>query len=343
MPTLTDVARLAGVSRSTVSLVLRESPLVAEATRERVMSALEESRYVYNRHAANLRTVRTNTVGIVVSDFSNPYYAELLAGVESVLEQAGRIAFISHTEESLPRQQRFLKRMLEQRVEGILISAAGGTRSDSMQPFVEAGIPVVQVLRAVDARRFDFVSGENRLGVRFATEHLLGLGHRRIGYLGSSVPSSVRADRLEGYKEALLLHGIGLKPALVRECMPVWLDAKAAMADLLTLRSPPTALVCFNDLLALGAMLALSESGREPGRDFAVVGFDDIQLASAWQPGLTTIAVRPREIGREAGNLLLERIRGSPRPPQSVLLAPRLVIRDSCGASLRHQTRHEVR
>jgi LacI family transcriptional regulator len=336
MPTLTDIAKLAGVSRSTVSLVLRESPLVADATRERVLSALETSGYVYNRHAANLRSVRTDTVGLVVSDFTNPYYAELLAGAEAVLEDAGRISFIAHTEESLPRQDRFLKRMLEQRVDGVVISAASGTRSDALQPFVDAGIPVVQVLRAVDARRFDYVSGDNRLGIRFATEHLLGLGHRRIAYLGTSVKTSVSDDRFIGYKEALAHHGIETDLSLVRACLPIWLDAKAAMLNLLALPEPPTALVCFNDLLALGAMLALSDSGRQPGRDFAVVGFDDIQLASAWRPGLSTIAVRPREVGREAGNLLLERIGGSTRPPQSVLLAPRLVIRDSCGAS-RHQ------
>lgn len=337
MPNLTDIAKLAGVSRSTVSLVLRESPLVAEATRKRVRSALEKSGYLYNRQAANLRTTRTDTVGIVVSDITNPYYAELVAGAESILEQSGRVAFITHTEESLPRQERFLKRMREQRVDGVLISAASGTRSAALQPFVDAGIPLVQIVRGVDTRRFDYVSGDNRLGVRFATEHLLGLGHRRIGYLGSSVASSVTRDRFAGYKDALARQQIDPDPALVRECLPTWSEATAAMASLLSLRDPPTALACFNDILALGAMLALSESGRLPGRDFAVVGYDDVQLAAAWKPGLTTIAVRPRELGREAGQLLLDRINGSTRSPQSILIAPRLVIRESCGASLQRE------
>jgi LacI family transcriptional regulator len=337
MPTLTDIAKLAGVSRSTVSLVLRESPLVADVTRKRVRSALEKSGYLYNRQAANLRTTRTDTVGIVVSDLTNPYYAELVAGAESILEQSGRVAFITHTEESLPRQERFLKRMREQRVDGVLISAASGTRSAALQPFVDAGIPLVQIVRGVDTRRFDYVSGDNRLGVRFATEHLLSLGHRRIGYLGSSVASSVTRDRFAGYKDALARQQISPDPALLRECLPTWSEATAAMASLLSLRDPPTALACFNDILALGAMLALSESGRLPGRDFAVVGYDDVQLASAWKPGLTTIAVRPRELGREAGQLLLDRINGSTRSPQSILIAPRLVIRESCGASLQRE------
>lgn len=332
MPTLTDVSRLAGVSRSTVSLVLRDSPLVSAKTREKVLAALESSGYVYNRHAANLRSVRTDTIGIVVSDFTNPFYAELVAGAESVFEETGRVAFVTHTEESLPRQDRFLRRMLEQRVDGVLISAASGTRAAVLQPLVDAAIPVVQVLRAVDSRRFDYISGDNRLGVGFATEHLVGLGHRRIAYLGSSVATSVTEDRYGGYADTLLRHGLRPDPQLIRGCLPRWVDAKAAMLELLALPEPPTALVCFNDLLALGAMLAVSESGRRPGRDFAIVGYDDIELASAWRPGLTTIAVRPREMGREAGRMLLERIGGTPRPPQRVLVAPRLVIRESCGA-----------
>jgi LacI family transcriptional regulator len=333
MPTLNDVARLAGVSRSTVSLVLRSSPLVADGTRERVLESMHACGYVYNRQAANLRTAGTQTIGIVVSDFTNPFYAELAAGAESVLDQSGQVAFITHTEESLPRQERFLRRMLEQRADGVLISAASGTKASAFQPFVDAGIPVVQVLRAVDGRRFDFVSGDNRLGVSFATEHLLKLGHRRIAYLGTSVASSVSEERHAGYADALVRHGLGVDPALVTSSLPRWSDAKQAMVALLALPAPPTALVCFNDLLALGAMLAITESGRAPGRDFAVVGFDDIELAAVWRPGLTTVAVRPREIGREAGRVLLERIGGARRPAERVLLAPRLVVRQSCGAT----------
>jgi LacI family transcriptional regulator len=332
MPTLNDVARLAGVSRSTVSLVLRSSPLVAEDTRERVLESMHACGYVYNRQAANLRAESTQTVGIIVSDFTNPFYAELAAGAESVLDQGGQVAFITHTEESLPRQERFLRRMLEQRVDGVLISAAGGTRASAFQPFVDADIPVVQMLRAVDARRFDYISGDNRLGVSFATEHVIQLGHRRIAYLGTSVASSVSEERRDGYVDALTRHGVAIDPALERSCLPRWNDAKQAMNTLLALPQPPSALVCFNDLLALGAMLAISDAGRRPGRDFAVVGFDDIELASVWRPGLTTVAVRPREIGREAGRILLERIAGARRPAERVLLAPRLVVRESCGA-----------
>lgn len=333
MPTLNDVARLAGVSRSTVSLVLRSSPLVAEDTRLRVLESMHACGYVYNRQAANLRAESTQTVGIVVSDFTNPFYAELAAGAESVLDQGGQVAFITHTEESLPRQERFLRRMLEQRADGVLISAAAGTRASAFQGFVDAGIPVVQMLRAVDAHRFDYVSGDNRLGMSFATEHVMKLGHRRVAYLGSSVASSVAEDRYGGYVDALTRHGVALDRARVASCLPRWSDAKQAMNALLALSPPPTALVCFNDLLALGAMLAISESGRQPGRDVAVVGFDDIELASVWRPGLTTVAVRPREIGREAGRVLLERIAGARRPAERVLLAPRLVVRESCGAA----------
>ncbi len=334
MSTLNDVAKHAGVSRSTVSLVLRASPLVAAGTRARVEASMRACGYVYNRHAANLRAARTYTIGLVVSDVTNPFYAELVAGVEGVLEAAGNVVFITNTEESSERQQRFLRRMLEQRVDGVLISAAGGTGPSAFDAFADAGIPVVQMLRAVDTRRFDYVSGDNWLGTSLATEHLIRLGHRRLGYLSTSVRSTVTEERQQGFRETLARHGFAPDPRALGSCMPNWQEAKRAMAEMLAAPRLPTAVICFNDLIALGAMLAISESGRVPGRDLAVVGFDDIELASAWRPSLSTVAVRAREMGHEAGRMLLQRIAAPARAPDHVILAPRLVVRESSGASL---------
>jgi LacI family transcriptional regulator len=334
MATLTDVASHAGVSRSTVSLVLRGSPLVADATRARVEVSMRTCGYVYNRHAANLRAARTQTIGLVVSDITNPFYGELVAGVEAVLEAAGNVVFITNTEESGERQGRFLRRMLEQRVDGVLISAASGTRPSAFDAFADAGIPVVQMLRAVDTRRFDYVTGDNRLGTSLATDCLIGLGHRRIAYLGTRVKSSVTDERLEGFRDTLRRHGLASDPRHVASCLPNWQEAKRAMAAMLAALPLPTGLVCFNDLIALGAMLAIAESGRQPGREIAVFGFDDIELASAWRPSLSTIAVQAREMGHEAGRLLLQRIEAPTRAPDRVLLAPRLVVRESSGAPL---------
>jgi LacI family transcriptional regulator len=334
MATLNDVAKHAGVSRSTVSLVLRASPLVADATRSRVEASMRACGYVYNRSAANLRAARTYTIGLVVSDVTNPFYAELVAGVEAVLEAAGNVVFITNTEESGERQQRFLRRMLEQRVDGVLISAAGGTKPSAFDAFADARIPVVQMLRAVDTQRFDYVTGDNRLGTSLAAEHLIRSGHRRIGYLGTRVGSTVTAERLEGFRETLVRYGLAPDPRTIRSCLPNWQEAKSATAEILAAPRVPTALLCFNDFIALGAMLAIAESGRVPGRDLAVVGFDDIELASAWRPSLTTVAVRAREMGNEAGRLLLQRIASPSRPPDHVIFAPRLVVRESSGVPL---------
>jgi LacI family transcriptional regulator len=194
--TVKDIARHAGVSPATVSLVLQKSSLVAEATRARIQSSIDSLGYVYYRAAANLRTRLTHTVGLVVCEITNPFYAELTAGIDDVLDRAGWVAFLANTAESPARQNRFIARMREQRVDGILLAPAEGTSPRLVDDLRQHGVPVVQMLRRLGRQRADHVSADFRLGMTLAAEHLIRLGHQRIAFVGGArLRRMAQADR----------------------------------------------------------------------------------------------------------------------------------------------------
>ena len=329
--TLKDVADSAGVSRSTVSLVLRNSPLIAKKTHDRVQAAIKAVGYVYNRSAANLRTRRSGIVGLVICEISNPFFAEFTAGIDAVLDHAGLVSFLGNTAESPARQDRFIDRMQEHNAEGLILVPADATSSRLVQRLGVWGAPCVQALRYLTGRDEDYVGADYRLGMAMATEHLIGLGHRRIAFIGGTKRTSATAERHAGYRSAL--NRYGMNDDLIVYCPPVLSAGPPAISELLKRADPPTAAVCFNDLTAFGVMLGLSELGIRPGLEFGVVGFDDIADAASWRPALTTVATKPHQIGEDAANLLLHRIATPQGGPERVILPPRLVVRDSCGAT----------
>jgi LacI family transcriptional regulator len=331
--TVKDIARHAGVSPATVSLVLRKSPLVARATREKIESSIDSLGYVYDRAAANLRTGRTHTIGLIVCEITNPFYAELTAGIDDALDRAGWVAFLANTAESPARQDRFIERMREQRVDGLLLSPAEGTEAETVERLHRHGMPVVQVLRRVGRGKADHVGADFRLGMTLAAEHLIRLGHKRIAFVGGGRRASPARDRAAAYRETLARYGLPLGPVV--NCPPTREDGARAVGDLVRgRRDDPTAILCFNDLCAFGVMLGLADRGLTVGRDVAVIGFDNISEAAHHRPALTTIDIGARHIGEEAARLLVRRI-GSPRgAPESVILPPRLIVRSSCGAEL---------
>jgi LacI family transcriptional regulator len=329
-----DIARHAGVSPATVSLVLRKSPLVAEATRAGVQSSIESLGYVYHRAAANLRMRLTHTVGLVICEITNPFYAELAAGVDDALDQAGWVAFVANTAESPDRQGRFIARMREHRVDGILLAPAEGTAAAAVDELKRQGLPVVQMLRRVGGRNADYVSADFRLGMTLATEHLIRLGHQRIAFIGGGRRVTPAQDRIEAFREILPRFGLRVGPIV--KCIPNREGGARAIEELFrTKRSAPTAVLCHNDLCALGAMLGLADRGLSPGRDVAVIGFDNIPEASMHRPALTTVAIGAREIGEESARLLLRRIKSPDGPSERIILPPKLIIRSSCGGGAR--------
>lgn len=323
--TLSDVATLAAVSRSTVSLVLRESPLVAEKTRSQVLVAIEQLGYVYNRGAASMRSGRSQTIGLVVSEITNPFYAELTAGIERVLEEAGLLTFLANTNEDANRQARFLQRMLEQGADGIILSPAEGTGRKAIEHLQRSRLPVVQILRQVQGTDTDYVGADYCLGVELATEHLIKQGHTSIAFLGAARRTSASVERLLGFRNTLNRHG--LEPQQIAPCPSSRVEAAEAVIAIMRGPHPPTALLCHNDLIAHGALSALSQLNLEPGRDVAVVGFDNVAKSAISRPPLTTVAVGTKQIGEVAAQTLLRRIARPGARSERIVLPPRLVIR----------------
>jgi LacI family transcriptional regulator len=323
--TLKDVAARARVSRATVSLVLRGSPLVASATRQRVEEAIALVGYVYNRGAARLRTGNSGAIGLIIPGITNPFYAELTAGADDVLDVEGRLTFLATSNDRPEREERLIRRIREQGVDGIILCAAEGSSPSLLQQLRAWRVPVVQILRAIAGIDGDFVAPDYRVGTQMALDHLVARGHRRISLMPSAKDTSATRERIESFRATMQRHGLG--PGVITRGSMSREDAAAEMGRVLDKRSPPTAVICHNDLMALGAIGELRRRGLTPGHDIGVIGFDDIPEASNAVPALSTVATFPKDIGVQAARLLLRRIAIPDGPAERIMIAPALVVR----------------
>jgi LacI family transcriptional regulator len=328
--TLHDLARHAGVSRATVSLVLRKSPLVADKTRAAVLESVRALGYVYNRGAANLRTQRSHTIGVSINEITNPYFTELTAAIQRAFLNHGRTVFIANSEEDPARQDQFIATMREYNADGLAICPSRGTSRETLRRLKAQGVACVLVSRDIAGSGLDYAGHANEAGMCEAVEHLIGLGHRRIAMIGGNDLVSTGRERRAGHRKALELHGIAVDPRLVVEGDAATRSFGAAtVKHLLTLDEPPTAAVCFNDVIAFGVMLGLRQVGKEPGCDFAVVGYDDLAEAELWMPALSTVRNDTVALGAAAAQLLLDRIEAPDAPARRIVLAPKLILRES--------------
>jgi len=331
--TVTDIARASGVSRSTVSLVLRGSPLVHADTRARVESELKRQRYIYNRGAANLRRRTSSSIGLVIHDLSNPFFAEFAAGVDEALSEQGYVTLLGSTGESPQRQQAVLASLLEHPSAGIILSPAEDSTVAELRAVLSEHTHVLLFNRELDGTDdWDFLALDNEHGTCMATEHLIALGHRRIAFFGGHANSSSCRQRRSGYMQAMTAAGLVVQPQWLIESAPNRLEAAERTGALFEDDTHPTAAVCYNDTVALGLMLGLATRGIQPGREFAVTGFDDIAEASATTPPLTTLAAEPRVRGRQAVQLLLRRMATPDAPPTRTIVPVQLHVRESSGA-----------
>lgn len=336
--TVSDIAAGCGVSRATVSLVLRGSPLVHRDTRARVQAEIVRQGYVYHRGAANLRRRASNAVALVLNDLSNPFFAEFAGGVDAVLAEAGYVMLLGSTGESPERQQAVLASLIEHDPAAVILSPAEHSDPTRLHRVLGTRTPVLVFNRALTdgdkpddepGSGWDFLALDNRHGARVATEHLLAQGHRAIAFFGGHRDSSSCGERRAGYRDALDAAGIAPDPQWLVECAPTRLEATRQTGALFARDPAPTAAVCYNDAVALGLMSGLAARGRQAGHDFAVIGFDDIPEAAASTPPLSTIAVAPRERGMQAARLVLARLRGDSDLPRTTVAPAELHVRAS--------------
>ena len=332
--TILDIARHAGVSKSTVSLVLQGSALIKPETAGKVKKAIEDVGYVYNRGAANLRKADSNVVGMVINDLSNPFFAELAVGIERVFQSAGIVPFIANTAENPVRQEEVIKSLMEQGVGGLIVSPARGTSPDAFKRLEIAGLPVVFAMRRLPESRIPAVVPDNHRGACLAAAHLIRKGHRRLAFFGGSPDLVVYHERIGGFREACETLGIAPGSITVVEGETSRKGGMACLDTALSLAEPPTAALCFNDAVAFGVMLALRKRGMEPGRDFAVVGFDDVVEAQHYMPALTSVAVDTGGLGERAAHAVLKMMQSRTTRAEDHIGAVNLVVRDSCGPDL---------
>lgn len=327
---LLDVAKAAGVSRATASLVLRQSPLVADGTRQRVIAAMESLGYIYNRGAANLRRKSTGTIGLVLSDIGSPFFSMLMAGVDEVNDAGSVVTLIANSVDSPDRQIRQIRHLREHNVDGIILCPAIGSDETLAAELVRLDLPYVQALRYAEWLGADYVGADYRAGTEKAVRHLVEAGYRRIVFVGATALHSAARERNEGFRHAIGLHG--LDAGLIVAGAPDNTYDVAAFDRLLKARNPPDAAVCYNDVIALDVMNRLRALGRQPGQDFAVVGMDNLPQAEGAFPALTTVATHPRDVGRKAAALLQTRIAQSRLAGgEHIIVPPSLIVRQSCG------------
>lgn len=327
--TLVDVAREAGVSRATASLVIRNSPLVAAATREKVEAAIEKLGYVKNLTAARLRAEQNQIVGLVVPNLSNPFFARLLAGIEEVLDEANLAVLLANSHDDPDRQRDVLRRMREHGVNGVIICPAAGTPADwHDHPSVRA-MPTVQVLRRVtDA--LDYIGVDYKAGVGQAVDHLVGLGHSKITFAVHGRIHSAYTERVEGFAQSMSMNGLD-SDGLVRVPDRI-ADIPAAARTIFEKRPGCTATLCFNDVIAIGLAAGLQDLGLTIGREHSLIGFDDVHDGEVIRPPLTSVATHPTSIGRSAGRRMIERLTDRSASPESQILNVDLKLRQSSGA-----------
>lgn len=326
--TILDVAAAAKVSKSTVSLVLKASPLIPVETAERVRAAARQLGYVYNRRAGELRGRSSRTIGVVVNDLANPFFAEILVAVERTLVEAGHVVLMAHTNEDLDRQTQVMRTMREQGAAGLVLCPAYGTPRTFPKEVQSWSIPLVVMIRTLGPGRYDFAGADNERGVYAATRHLLDAGHRRIGFLGG-LTGVVLEQRLKGFRAALAERDVPFNDDWLVATKPTRQGGYETMNALLDRTPRPTAAICYNDVVAFGALSALGERDMRAGVDFALMGFDNVQDAAHSNPPLSTVDVRPAELGAHAAEILLERIRVPGRARQTFLAQPQLVLRQS--------------
>ncbi len=334
MATLKDVAERARVSIGTVSNVINGSVPVSPGRRTRVSDAIRQLGYHPDHIARSLRTRRTRTLGMVISDITNPFFSQLVRGAEDAALEHKYLLLAFNTDDHLDRERQGLELLRNRRVDGVLlvVSPARGTPSH-IADILAAGTPVVCLDRVPRGARVPSVTVNNAHGARECVRHLLDRGHRRIAILTGSLRLQTARERLKGYKQAFKSAGFQVDPDLIREG-DYRADSGYALARVLLSRpDPPSALFTSNGLMAIGALQAAAELGLLCPKDVAIATFDDLPVAGILRPPLTSVAQPAYKMGYKGAELLIQMVESKKKrqPPVKIKLPTELQIRESTG------------
>ena len=325
---IVEIAKAAGVSHSTVSRALRNSPLVNAATGQRIRSLAQEMGYVPSAIGRGLAMQSTRTVGLVVTTIADPFVTEIARGVEEQAMDHGYGLFLCQSAAQPQREIAAVRALHENRVAGVIVTSS--RVGERYLPLLEQmKVPIVLINNEHAGPYIGFVAIDDVHGGRLATEYLLDLGHRCIAYIGGWPEASSSRDRLQGYSEALHSRGLAVNPDLVKAGTGRMEGGYEAMRQLLQAHPRPTAAFCYNDATAIGALKALHEAGIQIPGQFSVIGFDDIALAAYTTPPLTTIAQPKYAMGQLAMRMLLNLL-SKQEQVQNVTLQGQLIVRSSC-------------
>jgi LacI family transcriptional regulator len=329
--TIKDVANRAEVSITTVSHVINKTRFVSQELVQRVQAAMEELNYQPNTLARSLRMGETKTIGLIVPDNSNPFFAEVSRIIEDISFEKGYGVFLCNSDGILEKEAAYIRMLIAKQVDGIIFIAAENTQ-ENLTDLTHRNFHVVVVDRDLPDSTIDVVLVNNELGGCEAVNYLLNLGHIRIACITGPSQLTPNAARVEGYRLALHKAGIPLREELVVPGDFRSLSGEKAMERLLQLDEPPTAVFACNDLMAIGALRALRNHNLRVPEDISVIGFDDIPTSGEVTPALTTIAQPIAKLSTCAAELLIKRIQGDHKSEaaQRIILDTQLVIRDSC-------------
>lgn len=328
--TMKDIARETGTSVPTVSLILSGKPFrVSEETRQKVLKAAEDMHYVRNRAASDLRMGVNNTIGLIVPDISNDFYSTFAKGVERECRERGWGVILNNSDNQPTREREYIELMYGKNVEGIILASAAGDESqetDNMNVLSKRGIPYVMLDFSGEGNA-DVVTGDHLAGGRTATEYLIRLGHKRIACITGPQYLEGSRSRLEGYRQALESNGLIFDSNLVFEGDYTY-DTTVEVSRMMDWNGF-TAVFAFNDLMALAVCNVASEMGYSVPGDYSVIGYDDMFFSGLMNPGLTTMSQPLQQMGREAAEMLIRRVR-EPKVERMVKVhVPKLVVRSS--------------
>lgn len=329
MSTIADVAKLAGVSTMTVSRVINNSGYTSQETRERVEKAIQELGYIPNSLARSLRYKRTRTIGLILTDITNPFFTTLARGVEDAASEHGFSVIFCNTDESSEKEGSYVNILTQKQVDGLLLVPTAGS-AESIELFENRGLPFVLLDRRVPGAEVDVVRSDSEQGAYELVNYLLSIGHQRIAALGGSLEITSSTDRIEGYHRAM--EEANLKHETFRTYFSSYSieGGYQACKKALSVAPRPTALFAANNFVAVGALRALHEVGLRVPADMSLVAFDDLPAMVGLEPFLTIIEQSAYEMGRRGTQLLLERLDGGgSHESQEILLPTQLIIRRS--------------